>query len=103
MPKNRWRSGYFVIEDEHFVGYLTPTGTAQDTLVRFGLTRMHYIIADSQDIQVEVPNEYLIGSLRHDDNGYLTADVIIYNKVVRLKLTQEQIDIAKNISLYNKK
>jgi hypothetical protein len=45
----------------------------------------------------------LIGSLRHDNNGYLTADVIMYNKVVRLKLTQEQIDIAKNISLYNKK
>jgi hypothetical protein len=50
-----------------------------------------------------VPNEYLIGSLRHDDKGYLTADVIMYNKVVRLKLTQEQIDIAKNITLYNKK
>jgi hypothetical protein len=103
MQKNRWRSGYFVIEDEHFVGYLTATGTAQDTLVRFGLERMQRIMEASQDIQVEVPNEYLIGSLRHDDKGYLTADVIMYNKVVRLKLTQEQIDIAKNISLYNKK
>jgi hypothetical protein len=58
---------------------------------------------ESKDIQVKVPNEYLIGMLTHDDNGYLTADVIMYNKVVRLKLTQEQIDIAKNISLYNKK
>jgi hypothetical protein len=99
MQKNRWRSGYFNIEDEHFVGYLTPTGTAQDVLVRFGLKTMQRIMEASQDIQVEVPNEYLIGSLRHDDNGYLTADVIMYNKVVRLKLTQEQIDRSKNISL----
>ena len=102
MQKNRWRSGYFVIEDNHFVGYLTITGSAQDALVRFGLERMQRIIEDSQDIQVKVPNEYLIGMLTHDDKGYLTADVIMYNKVVRLKLTQEQIDRAKNISLYNK-
>lgn len=99
MQKNRWRSGYFNIEDDHFIGYLTPTGTAQDVLVRFGLKNMQRIMEASQDIQVEVPNEYLIGSLRHDDNGYLTADVIMYNKVVRLKLTQEQIDRSKNISL----
>jgi hypothetical protein len=99
MQKNRWRSGYFNIEDEHFIGYLTPTGTAQDVLVRFGLKTMQRIMEASQDIQVEVPNEYLIGSLRHDDNSYLTADVIMYNKVVRLKLTQEQIDKSKNISL----
>jgi hypothetical protein len=99
MQKNRWRSGYFNIEDDHFIGYLTPTGTAQDVLVRFGLKTMQRIMEASQDIQVEVPNEYLIGSLRHDDNGYLTADVIMYNKVVRLKLTQEQIDRSKNISL----
>lgn len=99
MQKNRWRSGYFNIEDDHFIGYLTPTGTAQDVLVRFGLKTMQRIMEASQDIQVEVPNEYLIGSLRHDDKGYLTADVIMYNKVVRLKLTQEQIDRSKNISL----
>lgn len=99
MQKNRWRSGYFNIEDDHFIGYLTPTGTAQDVLVRFGLKTMQRIMEASQDIQVELPNEYLIGSLRQDDKGYLTADVIMYNKVVRLKLTQEQIDISKNISL----
>lgn len=99
MQKNRWRSGYFNIEDDHFIGYLTPTGTAQDVLVRLGLKTMQRIMEASQDIQVEVPNEYLIGSLRHDDKGYLTADVIMYNKVVRLKLTQEQIDRSKNISL----
>jgi hypothetical protein len=52
MQKNRWRSGYFVIEDEHFVGYLTVIGSAQDVLVRFGLERMQRIIEDSQDIQV---------------------------------------------------
>lgn len=99
MQKNRWRSGYFNIEDDHFIGYLTPTGTAQDVLVRFNLKTMQRIMEASQDIQVEVPNEYLIGSLRNDDNGYKTADVIIYNKVVRLKLTQEEIDISKNVSL----
>ena len=99
MQKNRWRSGYFNIEDDHFIGYLTPTGTAQDILVRFNLKTMQRIMEASQDIQVEVPNEYLIGSLRTDDKGYLTADVIIYNKVVRLKLTQEEIDISKNVSL----
>ena len=99
MQKNRWRSGYFNIEDDHFIGYLTPTGTAQDILVRFNLKTMQRIMEASQDIQVEVPNEYLIGSLRNDDKGYLTADVIIYNKVVRLKLTQEEIDISKNVSL----
>jgi hypothetical protein len=99
MQKNRWRSGYFNIEDDHFIGYLTPTGTAQDVLVRFNLKTMQRIMEASQDIQVEVPNEYLIGSLRNDDNGYKTADVIMYNKVVRLKLTQEEIDISKNVSL----
>jgi hypothetical protein len=99
MQKNRWRSGYFNIEDDHFIGYLTPTGNAQDVLVRFNLKTMQRIMEASQDIQVEVPNEYLIGSLRNDDNGYKTADVIMYNKVVRLKLTQEEIDISKNVSL----
>jgi hypothetical protein len=99
MQKNRWRSGFFNIEDDHFIGYLTPTGGAQDVLVRFGLKSMQEIMEASEDIQMQVPNEYLIGSLRQDDKGYLTADVIMYNKVVRLKLTQEQIEYSKNISL----
>jgi hypothetical protein len=53
----------------------------------------------SEDIQMEVPNEYLIGSLKQNDQGYFTADVIIYNKVVRLKLTEDEIKRSKTLSL----
>ena len=38
----------------------------------------------------------LIGALRDSDAGYKTADVIIYNKVVRLKLTEDDIKRSKN-------
>jgi hypothetical protein len=48
---------------------------------------------------MEVPNEYLIGVLRDSDAGYKTADVIIYNKVVRLKLTEDEIKRSKTLSL----
>ena len=103
MAANRWRSGYMRIQDDTFTGYLTPIGSVQDVEVTFKVKAMQKIMEASESIQMEVPNEYLIGSLKQNDEGYYTADVIIYNKVVRLKLTQEQIDIAKNISLYNKK
>jgi hypothetical protein len=99
MQKNRWRSGYFNIKDNYFIGYLTPTGSTQDVLVKFSLKTMQEIIELSADIQGETPNEYLIGSLRLSASQYFTADVIMYNKVVKLKLTKEQIDKSKNISL----
>jgi hypothetical protein len=37
--------------------------------------------------------------LRHNDDGNFHADVIIYNKVVRLKLTEEDIKRSKTLSL----
>lgn len=57
---------------------------------------MQQIMEASEDIQMEVPNEYLIGSLKQNDEGYFTADVIIYNKVVRLKLTETKSSAAKH-------
>jgi hypothetical protein len=48
---------------------------------------------------MEVANEYLIGSLRQNDDGFFNADVIIYNKVVRLKLTEDEIKRSKTLSL----
>jgi hypothetical protein len=85
---NRWRSGYFRNINDTFVGYLTPTGSVQDVEVCFKLKTMARILEDSKDIQMEVANEFLIGSVRQTDQGYKTADVIMQNKVVRLKLNE---------------
>jgi hypothetical protein len=87
------------IQDDTFTGYLTPTGSVQDIEVTFKLKVMQQIMQASEDIQMEVPNEYLIGVLRDSDQGYKTADVIIYNKVVRLKLTEDEIKRSKTLSL----
>jgi hypothetical protein len=99
MAANRWRSGYMRIQDDTFTGYLTPTGSVQDVEVTFKLKAMQKIMEASESIQMEVPNEYLIGVLRDSDAGYKTADVIIYNKVVRLKLTEDDIKLSKTLSL----
>ena len=99
MAANRWRSGYMRIQDDTFTGYLTPIGSLQDVEVTFKVKSMQQIMEASEDIQMEVPNEYLIGSLKQNDEGYFTADVIIYNKVVRLKLTEDEIKRSKTLSL----
>lgn len=99
MAANRWRSGYMRIKDDTFTGYLTPIGSVQDVEVTFKVKAMQKIMQASEDIQIEVPNEYLIGSLKQNDEGYFTADVIIYNKVARLKLTEDEIKRSKTLSL----
>jgi len=99
MAANRWRSGYMRIQDDTFTGYLTPIGSVQDVEVTFKVKAMQKIMEASEDIQMEVPNEYLIGSLKQNDEGYFTADVIIDNKVVRLKLTEDEIKRSKTLSL----
>ena len=99
MAAKRWRSGYMRLQDDTFTGYLTPIGSVQDVEVTFNVKAMQTIMEASEGIQMEVPNEYLIGSLRQNDDGYYTADVIIYNKVVRLKLTEEDIKKSKTLSL----
>ncbi len=99
MAANRWRSGYMRLQDDTFTGYLTPIGQVQDVEVTFKLKAMQKIMEASEDLQVDAPNEYLIGALRDSDAGYKTADVIIYNKVVRLKLTEEDIKRSKTLSL----
>ena len=99
MAANRWRSGYMRIQDDTFTGYLTPIGSVQDVEVTFKVKAMQQIMEASESIQMEVPNEYLIGSLKQNDKGYYTADVIIYNKVVRLKLTEDEIKRSKTLTL----
>ena len=99
MAAKRWRSGYMRLQDDTFTGYLTPIGSVQDVEVTFNVKAMQTIMEASEGIQMEVPNEYLIGSLRQNDDGYYTADVIIYNKVVRLKLSEEDIKRSKTLSL----
>jgi hypothetical protein len=87
------------LQDDSFTGYLTPIGSVQDVEVTFKLKVMQQIMEASEDFQVDAPNEYLIGALRDSDEGYKTADVIIYNKVVRLKLTEDDIKRSKTLSL----
>ena len=99
MAANRWRSGYMRLQDDNFTGYLTPIGQVQDVEVTFKLKVMQQIMEASEDIQMEVANEYLIGSLRQNDDLFFNADVIIYNKVVRLKLTDDDIKRSKTLSL----
>ncbi len=99
MAANRWRSGYMRLQDDTFTGYLTPIGSVQDVEVTFKLKAMQKIMEASEDLQVDAPNEYLIGALRDSEEGYKTADVIIYNKVVRLKLTEDDIKRSKTLSL----
>jgi hypothetical protein len=99
MAANRWRSGYMRQQNDTFTGHLTPIGSVQDVEVTFKLKAMQKIMEASEHLQVDAPNEYLIGALRDNDAGYKTADVIIYNKVVRLKLTEEDIKRSKTLSL----
>lgn len=99
MSANRWRSGYLRIVDNTCTGYLTPTGSLQDVEVTFNLNKLQKIMVQSEDIQVEAHNEYLIGSIRGTDHDYKIADVIIYGKVVRLKLTEDDISKSKTLSL----
>lgn len=87
------------IQDDTFTGYLTPIGSVQDVEVTFKVKAMQKIMQASEDLQVDAPNEYLIGALRNNDDGNFNADVIIYNKVVRLKLTEDDIKRSKTLTL----